>query len=1702
MLDLPLAETSLQPVKVLETYGPPAPRGSNPIPETTTRDRLSPDYFGGQPKLTAPLITKEKREQYEQERAKLLEKKSKFDEAALGQPTIADTLAPLARQTQALFKDATGEQAANILEANADSVPDWYSGLLYQMMVYTEWGPAELLEFMPFATHSEISAADMAAGGASETFVNSVIRMREDLTEVLRQPVAQYDAGGWMGGFIGFYTQRDEMVRAAASARGQDLENAAAIGLGVASGGLAVERGAVGAGEFIAGVIGDVTVTAQQEWARWVRTMKELGKPGRIDTQTFRQNALTDDTEYSRGPAEVMEQAARDELDRIDEVMGQYAAFVAKHGSNADNFAFTLARDITKQGGDQIMNMAVGPAWFAVQGFGQNWADTREAAGEAGQPESKLRRALSASIAGSTEWLTNKIFGRFSDFSDVMAAKLGVNKLASTGGQAVLRSILSAVGEGVEEFVQTGAEVAQDLIMGDPQSAKTYLQDALRSAMSAFMTSMPFGAGGAADKAIQSARDAQAARTEQVMPVEPTAPTTPAQTEPVMPAEPTAQTEPTTPARTEPVLSVEPAAPTMPTEPAAELKPLVTPDMTLAQALTIAGGMPETSAGYQAVMAISQKLEAGASVTLPEIQRAVNVVMEDSRKPEIIRHVNQQAADLEIGQAKTQLILEGVLDQVLEATPGYASAKTAADNALAKLQDADAERVQWQREYDTRQRTYQAEAEILANPAAFALDTGAAERYKTAKAARDQARDKLTEAEYATEDAEDALQKANTELDAAERRATRILQTQAVERVQMAADQKPRNAAYASIKREFGLTDSSRSLASAYDQTIQEMINHPDATPESVYAGFQDIAKTMLETSGVDTDRSRRKKELRFALKNTMISMGKPNKSKHIPSGEEGFHHSSYQINSDLRRQYFGKLMFGEFDHTRDALGNRSKAASPLEALQSLAEDYPDFITPGMLSQDYDGMDALLGLVDDLYKPDTFASEYGPDRVSEGAEKIASQLYRAYTGAEPPASMTLKPDMDIDEAQAWARDAEDEARIAQIEEIMLREPLDAADFAPIADAAELVNMGLPADPATLAASVEGAGDAQGVEGAGDAEGAESESVYSEDGLAWPKVSAGEAKRMAALMAGLSERVGVTIEFADDARQGLYDPETRVIVLSNKLNGYETVAAVLGHEITHPLQGTPEYAELRSFLFENTYRGVTADLKAALADTKARYKEAGIELTDAGAREELTADLVKRMVEDSHGEILTNLAMEKPTIAQRFLSLIRSAVDAIKRLTWDADKRDEYKTLHRAETLLGEAMDAAAVGRGGTDGEVQYFINPEFQRDFDAWDHRDGDVVFYVGTTSEALRGIGVEDKSIRWHASKIIRTQLDHPAMTDDVIRQVPNILENPVVVMESKKTTRRVTMLGEINDAAGVPVLAVLDLVPTAATYPGLEVESLRLVSTYGKDANLQSFLSQSRMMYIDPDTQRTKGWLARNGLTLNVPPERYGVLGRVQDKVTGDNRVPRLQLPSEAAAPVNNSSISQRGGDVQYSIPGETSSQRRKLDALRKKFGTMEPGRNLETGAVLLPKRTDNESAVSRTVRTIMETGRLAESLSPEFLDGVIAGKYSHKVQGDAQARKFAENALGQGLLEARGKWDYAMASGKINKNMIVLGQELLKEYARIGDKQGAADIVGDLTFTLTETGQRLQAMTLLKNSGAVGSSMYYSKLVKQIN
>ena len=40
--------------------------------------------------------------------------------------------------------------------------------------------------------------------------------------------------------------------------------------------------------------------------------------------------------------------------------------------------------------------------------------------------------------------------------------------------------------------------------------------------------------------------------------------------------------------------------------------------------------------------------------------------------------------------------------------------------------------------------------------------------------------------------------------------------------------------------------------------------------------------------------------------------------------------------------------------------------------------------------------------------------------------------------------------------------------------------------------------------------------------------------------------------------------------------------------------------------------------------------------------------------------------------------------------------------------------------------------------------------------------------------------------------------------MSDEIIKRVPSVIENPIIVMESKTVPGRITMFGELADADG----------------------------------------------------------------------------------------------------------------------------------------------------------------------------------------------------------------------------------------------------------------------------------------------------------
>ena len=190
----------------------------------------------------------------------------------------------------------------------------------------------------------------------------------------------------------------------------------------------------------------------------------------------------------------------------------------------------------------------------------------------------------------------------------------------------------------------------------------------------------------------------------------------------------------------------------------------------------------------------------------------------------------------------------------------------------------------------------------------------------------------------------------------------------------------------------------------------------------------------------------------------------------------------------------------------------------------------------------------------------------------------------------------------------------------------------------------------------------------------------------------------------------------------------------------------------------------------------------------------------------------------------------------------------------------------------------------------TGADVRFSIDPNFEKVYDQWDKKTSGFSFRVGTTSKVLQKLGVDNRKIWWDASKIKRIQAKHPEMTDTVIKQVPNILEHPILVMESKTKSGSLTLFGEVYDQKNDPVLAVLLLNPTDNGGKALDI--LKISSAYGKSTNPQGLIDTSKILYVEPNKKRTQNWLTVNRLQLPLPSSSYGFIDTiVANKPSGVN-------------------------------------------------------------------------------------------------------------------------------------------------------------------------------------------------------------------
>lgn len=148
------------------------------------------------------------------------------------------------------------------------------------------------------------------------------------------------------------------------------------------------------------------------------------------------------------------------------------------------------------------------------------------------------------------------------------------------------------------------------------------------------------------------------------------------------------------------------------------------------------------------------------------------------------------------------------------------------------------------------------------------------------------------------------------------------------------------------------------------------------------------------------------------------------------------------------------------------------------------------------------------------------------------------------------------------------------------------------------------------------------------------------------------------------------------------------------------------------------------------------------------------------------------------------------------------------------------------------------------------------LKETFRQNIDQWERegRPQDEVFAVGVAGDIVQGLGAQESTVRLYGEKVGRILHDHPEITLKEIKQIPQILDDPVFVLKSKyrgDNNSRLIFIGDVKAGNGLPVMVILDVnsVDDRISLGSIE----RVVSSYTKTEKFARFLQSSEYVYVN---------------------------------------------------------------------------------------------------------------------------------------------------------------------------------------------------------------------------------------------------------
>ena len=197
----------------------------------------------------------------------------------------------------------------------------------------------------------------------------------------------------------------------------------------------------------------------------------------------------------------------------------------------------------------------------------------------------------------------------------------------------------------------------------------------------------------------------------------------------------------------------------------------------------------------------------------------------------------------------------------------------------------------------------------------------------------------------------------------------------------------------------------------------------------------------------------------------------------------------------------------------------------------------------------------------------------------------------------------------------------------------------------------------------------------------------------------------------------------------------------------------------------------------------------------------------------------------------------------------------------------------------------------------SDGKAQkeqLAIREAFADEIDQWakDGKPEGVRFTLGSTGPVLQGLGAIESDIYMEGDKISTILQDHPEMTLAEIKKIPQLLEDPALVLKSKTrggtSNTRLVLLDTAKAKNRRNIVAVLDLRPVEK---GFAIDDIQKVSSaYTKTAtenrtakeNSRGFLKTSEVALF-LDKKRATSLLKTMGFSMPIELHRNGYVGSI---------------------------------------------------------------------------------------------------------------------------------------------------------------------------------------------------------------------------